>query len=89
MSIQISHDPTQGWVLVFSALITLGLGMSLTIKRRRVWVRVTPNGDGRALVELGGLARTDQAGYGEEFTAVSRELLLSEPVGTTPAAQKS
>ncbi|MET9225670.1 cytochrome c biogenesis protein ResB [Lentzea sp. NPDC003310] len=80
VSIQISHDPTQGWVLVFSALITVGLGTSLTIKRRRVWVRATPNADGRTLVEVGGLARTDQAGYGEEFTRISRDLLLPDPV---------
>ena len=44
------------------------------IKRRRVWFRIHPvNPVGqsapsdRTVVEIGGLARTDQAGYGEEF----------------------
>jgi cytochrome c biogenesis protein len=67
VALQVSHDPGQETVLVFAVLMLLGLGLSLSIKRRRFWVRVTPAGDGRSTVELGGLARTDQAGYGEEF----------------------
>jgi cytochrome c biogenesis protein len=78
VSLQVSHDPTQVWVLVFSVLVILGLGVSLRIKRRRVWVRATPQEDGRTVVEVGGLARTDQAGYGEEFTSLSRDLLADE-----------
>ncbi|MBW4715860.1 cytochrome c biogenesis protein ResB [Saccharothrix obliqua] len=78
VSIQVSHDPTQTWVLAFSVLVVLGLAVSLTVKRRRVWVRATPQDDGRTVVEVGGLARTDQAGYGEEFTALSRDLLKKE-----------
>ncbi|MFC5057958.1 cytochrome c biogenesis protein ResB [Saccharothrix xinjiangensis] len=75
VSLQVSHDPAQNWVLVFSVLVIIGLGVSLGIKRRRVWVRATPLGDGRTLIEVGGLARTDQAGYGEEFGGLSRDLL--------------
>ncbi|MEU4739455.1 cytochrome c biogenesis protein ResB [Actinosynnema sp. NPDC023658] len=74
VSLQVSHDPTQVWVLVFAVLVILGLGVSLRIKRRRVWVRATPQEDGRTVVEVGGLARTDQAGYGEEFTGLARDL---------------
>jgi cytochrome c biogenesis protein len=78
-SLQVSHDPTQMWVLVFSVLVIAGLGVSLRIKRRRLWLRATPEsgatGTGRTVVELGGLARTDQAGYGEEFTKLAEELL--------------
>jgi cytochrome c biogenesis protein len=69
--LQVSHDPTQLWVLVFAILIILGIGASLMIKRRRLWVRAAPTPDGRTVVEVGGLARTDQAGYGEEFTKLS------------------
>jgi cytochrome c biogenesis protein len=81
VSLQIAHDPTQDYVLVFALLMLLGLIVSLTVKRRRVWVRIsrTPAGDpaggGRTVVEIGGLARTDQAGYGEEFTRLSARLL--------------
>lgn len=83
VSLQTSYDPAQGWALVFAILLVAGLLTSLTIKRRRVWYRITPalpvdaaDGPGRTLspdatarstVEVGGLARTDQAGYGGEF----------------------
>ncbi|CAM3640564.1 cytochrome c biogenesis protein ResB [Kibdelosporangium persicum] len=69
--LQVSHDPAQVWVLVFAIAIILGIGASLIIKRRRLWVRVVPAADGRTVVEVGGLARTDQAGYGEEFERLS------------------
>ncbi|WP_086667974.1 cytochrome c biogenesis protein ResB [Lentzea kentuckyensis] len=78
VSLQVSHDPTQGYVLLFAVFIILGLGVSLTVKRRRVWVRATRQEDGRTLVEVGGLARTDQAGYGEEFTRLARAVLNEE-----------
>lgn len=72
--LQVSHDPAQGWVLIFAVLVVLGLGTSLVIKRRRLWVRAVPATGGTEL-ELGGLARTDQAGYGEEFGRVTDDLL--------------
>ncbi|WP_199441645.1 cytochrome c biogenesis protein ResB [Umezawaea beigongshangensis] len=75
VSLQVSHDPTQVWVLVFAVLIVLGLVTSLVVKRRRVWVRARRGEDGRTVVEVGGLARTDQAGYGEEFTGLARSVL--------------
>jgi len=81
VSLQVSHDPAQGWVLVFATLSLAGLAVSLTIKRRRFWVRLRPEpGTGRTVVEMGGLARTDQAGYGEEFTRL-RDGLLPEREG--------
>jgi len=77
--LQVSHDPAQTWVLGFAVLLVLGLGTSLVVKRRRVWVRATPStdpdGTGRTVVLLGGLARTDQAGYGEEFGRIADDLL--------------
>jgi cytochrome c biogenesis protein len=79
VALQVSHDPTQGWVLGFAVLLVLGLGTSLTIRRRRLWVRATPTapGDGppRTVVEVGGLARTDRAGYGEQFDRLAAELV--------------
>lgn len=76
---QISHDPFQLWVLI-SALVMLGaLVGSLLIKRRRIWVRLTPSADGAStFVEMGGLARTDRAGWGEEFDRIAREILGRE-----------
>ncbi|MER7077680.1 cytochrome c biogenesis protein [Saccharopolyspora kobensis] len=80
-NLQVSHDPFQPWVLLFSVLIIFGISTSLMIKRRRVWVRAAPHpdqdgsGSARTVVEVGGLARTDQAGYGEEFTRLAADLL--------------
>ena len=77
VNLQVGYDPGQVWVLVFSMLMVGGLSLSLLIKRRRFWVRVQAT-DGDATgsrVELGGLARTDRAGYGEEFDRLSAELL--------------
>ncbi|HEU0088132.1 MAG TPA: cytochrome c biogenesis protein ResB, partial [Pseudonocardiaceae bacterium] len=75
VSLQISHDPTQGWVLGFAVLVLGGLGLSLSVKRRRCWVRATPAGGNGTVVELGGLARTEAAGYGEEFDRIAVDLL--------------
>jgi cytochrome c biogenesis protein len=53
----------------------------LLVKRRRVWVRATPSNTGtggrRTVVQVGGLARTDRAGYGEEFGALADDLLTA------------
>ncbi|HEY2204974.1 MAG TPA: cytochrome c biogenesis protein ResB [Pseudonocardia sp.] len=80
VDLQVSHDPAQDLVLLFAVLILLGLGTSLTIKRRRFWARIGPERPGggarRTVVEIGGLARTDQAGYGEEFTRLRDDLLV-------------
>jgi cytochrome c biogenesis protein len=75
VALQVSHDPGQELVLVFAILMLLGLGFSLSIKRRRFWVRVSPGSAGHARVELGGLAKTDGAGYGEEFDRLRADLL--------------
>lgn len=81
VSLQTSHDPGQVYVLLFAVTMTAGLLGSLLVKRRRVWVRLGPDParpdgrGGRTVVELGGLARTDQAGWGEEFDALTTRLL--------------
>ncbi len=75
VSLQVSHDPAQTSVLVFAVLALVGLVCSLTVKRRRFWLRVSPRDGTGSVVEVGGLARTDQAGYGEEFTRLCRDLI--------------
>ncbi|MXP20072.1 cytochrome C biogenesis protein ResB [Gordonia sp. HNM0687] len=84
VSVQVSHDPAQIWVLVSSIAMLGGLLVSLLIRRRRIWARVVPvttsdSGDGtkrRTVVEIAGLARTDQAGWGEGFTEQARRLVI-------------
>ncbi|MFR9753768.1 cytochrome c biogenesis protein ResB [Nocardia sp. 004] len=93
VNLQVSHDPAQQWVLVSSLLMMAGLLVSLLIKRRRIWVRAYPAGDEgeagtvdkrRTVVEMGGLARTDQAGWGGEFDRLCARLLdEQQDAGTT------
>ncbi len=80
-NLQVSHDPAQIWVLVFAITMITGLITSLVIKRRRIWVRITSTTSGPgpvSLIELGGLARTDHAGWGAEFDIVHRRIWQSE-----------
>lgn len=80
VSVQVSHDPAQKWVLVFAVSMLVGLLVSLLVRRRRLWARlvemdvdedvpgVDNPGKRRTVVEIAGLARTDQAGWGEGFS---------------------
>ena len=65
---------------MFALLMLASLVGSLTIKRRRIWVRLRPTEDGGTDVETAGLARTDRAGWGEEYDKFHRKLLgLPDP----------
>ncbi|HKP43421.1 cytochrome c biogenesis protein ResB [Mycobacterium sp.] len=75
INLQVSHDPAQVWVLVFALTMMGGLLVSLVVRRRRVWVRLTPAGPGTVNVELGGLARTDNSGWGDEFERLTQRLI--------------
>ncbi|MCE5288079.1 MAG: cytochrome c biogenesis protein ResB [Nocardiaceae bacterium] len=76
VNLQVSHDPSQAWVLVCALILMTGLLGSLLIKRRRLWVRVYPGAEGGpTVVEIGGLARTDGAGWGPEFERLPKRLL--------------
>ncbi|WP_394284178.1 cytochrome c biogenesis protein ResB, partial [Corynebacterium sp.] len=72
---QVSHDPFQVWVLISTVTMLVALVGSLTIKRRRIFLRLSPAADGGTQVELGGLARTDRAGWGPEFDRIGRSVL--------------
>jgi cytochrome c biogenesis protein len=89
VSLQVSHDPGQTFVLVFAICVLLGLGSSLSIRRRRFWARLRPvegpDGATRTVVEIGGLARTDRAGYGEEFDRLRADLFADPPPVDRPA----
>lgn len=94
VNIQVSHDPAEIWVLVFAMTMMAGLVVSLLVRRRRIWIRITPaasTGPGSASppteapgqagtvnVELGGLARTDNAGWGDEFERLRTRLFGKE-----------
>jgi cytochrome c biogenesis protein len=70
VSVALRHDPGEAIVLVSMVFVVSGLMLSLTGKRRRVWVRLVPSDGGRTVLIAGGLARSDYPGFAEEFAAL-------------------
>ena len=78
VSMQVSHGPAQNWVLLSATVMLAGLLVSLLVRRRRIWVRLVPvevDGQRGTAVTIAGLARTDQAGWGEDFDQQARRWL--------------
>ncbi|MFG1873240.1 cytochrome c biogenesis protein ResB [Sphaerisporangium sp. NPDC049003] len=70
ISLQIAYDPGRIPALIAAGLSVLGLVLSLTVRRRRVWARVK-EGEGATEVEVGGLTRTEGGpGFAEEFSQI-------------------
>jgi cytochrome c biogenesis protein len=57
--LNLADDPGRQLTLLGAALAILGLLGSLFVRPRRLWVRATPDGAGRTVVEVGALARSD------------------------------
>lgn len=55
-SLQIHHDDSAVWVLVFALLALAGLMLALFVPRRRMWVKATSSGE-QVNIEYAGLAR--------------------------------
>ncbi len=80
VGLDIHHDPTKWAVGFFAVTSMLGLGVSLFVRRRRVWVRGTTGPDGGTLVEYGLLARGEEFGLREENLALRRQMEKMWPV---------
>jgi cytochrome c biogenesis protein len=84
--LQVSHDPTQTYLLVAAGLMVAGLLGSLAIRRRRVWLRLAPevpgSDEGPTVVMVGGLARSDSGNFPDEFAALIDRL---KPGDNSPA----
>ena len=88
--LSIRSDPGKTLTLVSALLALAGLIAMLTIRRRRVFVRVSeapegPDGRRRTLVRVGGLAKDDDEGMSEELSELSG---LGELAGTPTAADE-
>jgi cytochrome c biogenesis protein len=55
-SLQIHHDASAVWVLMFAIMAFGGLLLALFVPRRRMWVKATAD-EGRVRLEYAGLAR--------------------------------
>ena len=60
-SLDVHHDPSQLWVLIFAVFVVAGLVTSLFIPRRRMWVKAVTSSEG-VVIEYAGLARGDDPG---------------------------
>ncbi|WP_245985175.1 cytochrome c biogenesis protein ResB [Streptomyces tateyamensis] len=89
----VSHRPGNSVALAGAVLAILGLVGSLFVQRRRIWVRAVTTPDGRTLVELAGLARSESAKIAEELAELAVDLQddapaldEDEPAGADEAA---
>ncbi|MGW8481931.1 cytochrome c biogenesis protein ResB [Microbacterium sp. NPDC055903] len=79
-SLQIHHDASAVWVLVFALLALAGLGLALFVPRRRMWVKATVK-DGSVQLEYAGLARGEDPTLAAAVTdlAEGHARLLDDP----------
>lgn len=81
VTLQVSHDPTQTYLLFAAGAMIIGLVGSLSVRRRRVWLRITPGtgpgNSGLTVVSVGGLARSDAGNFPAEFAALLARLARS------------
>jgi len=75
-SLQIHHDASAVWVLVFAVLAVLGLLTALFVPRRRVWVKATEDGDA-VRIEYAGLARGEDPGLGAAVDQLAEKHLAA------------
>jgi len=80
VSVEVKHDPAKPLVLLAAILIIGGLLLSLGVRRRRVWLRGTPQADGSTLVEVGGLGRTRSEALGTEVARLAGQLRTAIPM---------
>jgi cytochrome c biogenesis protein len=86
VGLSVRHDPGETTVLVGAVALLVGLLTSLTGRRRRVWARIVPGADGRSLMALGGLPRTEQPSFAAEFAQLVTEIEENHGQPVRPAA---
>lgn len=80
-SLQVHHDASAVWVLVFALLALAGLMLALFVPRRRMWVKASAS-DGEVQLEYAGLARGEDPTLGaavDDLVAGHARLLDSSP----------
>ncbi|HEY1347059.1 MAG TPA: cytochrome c biogenesis protein ResB, partial [Streptosporangiaceae bacterium] len=85
ISLAITYDPGTLPALIAGMTALAGLLLSFFIRRRRMFVRARPGPDGRTVIDVGGLARSDAAGgFETEFASLAGEIAAADQ-GSEPA----
>lgn len=81
INVQMSRDPGMPVVLVGSVSALGGLLLSLVVRRRRTWIRVT-EADERTVIEVAGLDKTEGGDLAAELDEISTRLRAgaAEPI---------
>jgi cytochrome c biogenesis protein len=85
ITVSVRHDPGQSLMLFGAGAVLVGLMVSLSGKRRRVWARIRPADGGGSLITFGGLARTEYPGFADEFARVVAQVDMAPPPERAPA----
>ena len=88
VGLQIHHDPTEGWVLLFALLVLGGLLTSLFVPRRRLWVKAITQSDGSLRLEYAGLARGEDPRLDDAIATIA-DRHIAQLTGTAPAQAPS
>lgn len=73
-SFTVAHDPGQGWALASAIAAITGLALSLLVRRRRVWVKVSTSPGGDTVIEVAGMTRSEHASVSDDVEALAKEL---------------
>jgi cytochrome c biogenesis protein len=84
---QIKRDPARLVTLAGAVALLVGLVLSLSVRRRRLWVRATPQDDGFTLVEVAGLGRADGTAFRDEFPRLVGLVAAVAPPEVAPPAR--
>ncbi|HJU96365.1 MAG TPA: cytochrome c biogenesis protein ResB [Jiangellaceae bacterium] len=85
VNLQIGRNAGKEFVLGGAMMALAGLLASLYVRRRRAWVRVTPNVGTATVVEVAGLQRSEGGDLEAEVDAITAGLLSRLPAGTGPS----
>jgi cytochrome c biogenesis protein len=89
-SFVVAQDPGKEPALIASIAAIAGLLLSLFVTRRRAWVKVSAGAQGRTLIEVAGLARSEAPGLKREIDDLAAAVagqappLLSDSVRSDP-----
>jgi len=74
VTLLVASDPARPYALASAVAAVLGLLCTLFVQPRRVWVRARRGADGRTVVEIGGLAKTEGAAPLRRFHELATQL---------------